>query len=437
MRRLIVSLIVVVLIATIGLGWMFDNVVAQYLEAPTAMRTNNDAISELESLGSHIAKTLNNVQSPQLFVSQWPVADTHKMSLVATEKYPLPQPLIDKLTLGHSVMLETDVGLSLYFLLQNHQQLLVIEAPSLITKPIDSFLRIILTSLFYLTMMLLMLAWLYPLLRRLLALRLVAKAFGEGDLSQRVNVSSVTYIRDLETEFNHMAQRIESLVSDVKLLSNAVSHDLRTPLARIRFGLDTLLEEDDPKFRKRFQQRISDNVDEMVDLVETLLNYARLDQAMVNIEKRQVPLSPLITSCIKTKLNDNMIIEFDNDKHCDKNSADEIAVDGDPAYLMILINNVLQNALNYGHSKIIVSLKRLNNSIILSVEDDGEGITIADREQIIKPFIRGNDSEQSIKGYGMGLAIVTRILQWHQGSLTIGESKLLGGAEFKITLPKF
>jgi two-component system OmpR family sensor kinase len=437
MRRLIISLIVVVLAATIGLGWMFDNVIATYLEAPTATRTNNDAISELESLGSHIAKTLNNVENPQQFVSQWPVADTHKMSLVAADKYPLPQPLIDTLTFGQSVMLETDVGLSLYFLLQNHQQLLVIEAPSLITKPIDSSLRIILTSVFYLTMMLLMLAWLYPLLRRLLTLRLVAKAFGEGDLSQRVNVSSVTYIRDLETEFNHMAQRIESLVSDVKLLSNAVSHDLRTPLSRIRFGLDTLAEEDDPKFRKRFQQRISDNVDEMVDLVETLLNYARLDQSMVNIEKRQVPLSPLITSCIKTKLNDNMIIEFDNDKSDDKKCVDAIAVDGDPAYLMILINNLLQNALNYGHSKVIVSIKTVENSIVLGVEDDGEGIAFEDRAKIVKPFIRGNDSEQSIKGYGMGLAIVTRILQWHQGSLTIGESKLLGGAEFKITLPKF
>ena len=73
-----------------------------------------------------------------------------------------------------------------------------------------------------------------------------------------------------------MAQRIEGLVSDVKLLSNAVSHDLRTPLARIRFGIDTLQEEEDPKLRQIFQDKISDNVDEMSRLVETLLNYARL-----------------------------------------------------------------------------------------------------------------------------------------------------------------
>ena len=428
MRRLIFSLIAVVLIATIGLGWMFDNVVAEYLEAPASARSSNDAISELESLGGHMAQTLDKLPQPSEFVAQWPTADSHQMKLIAVDKFPLPQPLMTDLIAGQSVMLETDVGLSLYFLLNNHQQLLVIDAPSLMTKPIDSSLRLIITSVFYLLMMMLMLAWLYPLLRRLLKLRLVAKAFGDGDLTQRVNVSSVTYIRDLETEFNHMAQRIESLVGDVKLLSNAVSHDLRTPLARIRFGLDTLAEEDEPKLRQRFEQRISDNVDEMVELVETLLNYARLDQAMINLEKRSVSLTSIVASCIKTKIVDDKQIAFDGEN--------EINVLGDPAYLMILVNNLLQNALNYGESQVIVSISQTDENVVLSVSDDGSGIPEDDRQQIIKPFIRGNDSEQSVKGYGMGLAIVTRILQWHQGSLVIKESEMLGGAEFNVLFSK-
>ena len=428
MRRLIFSLIAVVLIATIGLGWMFDNVVAEYLGAPASTRSPNDAVSELESLGSHMAKTLDKLPQPSEFVAQWPMADSHQMKLIAVDKFPLPQPLMADLIAGQSVMLETDGGLSLHFLLNNHQQLLVIDAPPLMTKSIDSSLRLILTSIFYLLMMMLMLAWLYPLLRRLLKLRLVAKAFGEGDLTQRVNVSSVTYIRDLETEFNHMAQRIESLVGDVKLLSNSVSHDLRTPLARIRFGLDTLAEEDDPKLRQRFEQRISDNVDEMVGLVETLLNYERLDQAMINLERRSVSLTSIVASCIKTKIVDDKQIAFDGEN--------EINVFGDPAYLMILVNNLLQNALNYGKKQVIVSISQTNENVMLSVSDDGAGIPEDDRQQIIKPFIRGNDSEQSVKGYGMGLAIVTRILQWHQGSLVIKESEMLGGAEFNVLFSK-
>ena len=225
-----------------------------------------------------------------------------------------------------------------------------------------------------------------------------------------------------------MAQRIESLVSDVKLLSSAVSHDLRTPLARIRFGLDTLAEEDDPKLRQRFEERISDNVDEMVELVETLLNYARLDQAMINLEKRSVSLTSIVASCIKTKIVDDKQITFD--------SENEINVLGDPAYLMILVNNLLQNALNYGENQVIVSISQSDENVVLSVYDDGAGIPEDDRQQIIKPFIRGNDSEQSVKGYGMGLAIVTRILQWHQGSLVIKESETLGGAEFNVLFSK-
>lgn len=424
MRRLILSLIAVVLIATIGLGWMFDNVVAQYLEAPASTRSSNDAVSELESLGSHMAQTLDKLPQPADFVAQWPTIDSHQMKLVGVDNVVLPQPLMTDLNAGYSVMLETDTGLSLYFLLNNHQQLLVIDAPPLMTKPIDSSLRLILTSVFYLLMMMLMLAWLYPLLRRLLKLRLVAKAFGDGDLTQRVNVSSVTYIRDLETEFNHMAQRIESLVSDVKLLSSAVSHDLRTPLARIRFGLDTLAEEDDPKLRRRFEQRISDNVDEMVELVETLLNYARLDQAMIDLEKRSVSLTSIVASCINTKTVEDKQIEF--------HSGDDVQVFGDPAYLMILVNNLLQNALNYGENRVTVNISQTDESVLLLVSDDGAGIPENDRQQIVKPFIRGNDSEQSVKGYGMGLAIVTRILQWHQGSLVIKQSEALGGAEFNI-----
>lgn len=425
MRRLIISLIVVSLVATIGLGLVFDKVVAQYFISHT--KADNDAISELEVLGEHLAKTLNQVADPAEFVENWPMADSHQLSLISAQKPLLPQALLNELDHGKSVMLETDSGLSLYFLLKNHQQLLVLQAPPLTSHTIDSSLRIILTSAFYLLMMLLMLAWLYPLLRRLLKLRQVAKAFGEGDLSQRVNVSSVTYIRDLETEFNHMAQRIEDLVSDVKLLSSAVSHDLRTPLARIRFGLDTLAEEDDPKLRQRFEQRISDNVDEMVELVETLLNYARLDQAMVNLEKQRVAIVPIIDSCIKNKASDKMSITVTGES--------DITVYGDSAYLMILMNNLLQNAVNYGESEVIVDISSKNEQVVISVSDNGCGIESEDREQIVKPFIRGNDSEQTVKGYGMGLAIVSRILQWHQGNLAISRCEKLGGAKFSITLP--
>jgi two-component system OmpR family sensor kinase len=95
-----------------------------------------------------------------------------------------------------------------------------------------------------------------------MALRLAAKSFGEGKLDERITPSSISYIRDIELEFNQMAKRIDNLVSDVKMLSTAVSHDLRTPLARIRFGIDTIQEVDDKTLRNELEAQLSDDVDE-------------------------------------------------------------------------------------------------------------------------------------------------------------------------------
>jgi two-component system OmpR family sensor kinase len=229
--------------------------------------------------------------------------------------FPLPQALLSDLTAGQPLLLETDDSIVMYFYLPRTDELLVLTTVPIAVNQKNSFLPILLTSLFYLAVLLLMLLWLYPLLKRLMSLRQTAKSFGEGNLNQRIDVGSISYIRDLELEFNRMAQRIDDLVTDIKLLSSAVSHDLRTPLARIRFGIDTIQEEDDPVLRRRFEQRISDNVDEMVDLVESLLSYARLDQTLITLNKAPVEFLALTTSCINNKSHDDIHVTYDSPKH--------------------------------------------------------------------------------------------------------------------------
>jgi two-component system OmpR family sensor kinase len=111
-------------------------------------------------------------------------------------------------------------------------------------------------------------------------------------------------------------------------------------------------------------------------------------------------------------------------------------VNGDLAYLMILVANLLQNAYQYCHKKIDVKVIEQGDCIALIIADDGEGIAVEQREKILKPFIRGTDSEQKVKGYGMGLAIVKRIVEWHQGNIIIDNATELLGARFTITLPR-
>ncbi|WP_019026909.1 ATP-binding protein [Colwellia piezophila] len=433
MRNLTFSLLAVVLIATIGLGWMFDGIYNQYLnqynDQEQALSTQQqDSITTLEQVGTHLAVALSAIDNRQEFIDKWPSEGALSLHLRPLTGFPLPQALLNDLTAGQPLLLETDDSIAMHFYLKASDELLVLTTPPTPPNQSTSLLPIFLTSLFYLAVLFLMLLWLYPLIKRLMTLRQTAKAFGEGNLNQRINVGSISYIRDLELEFNRMAQRIDDLVTDIKLLSSAVSHDLRTPLARIRFGIDTIAEEDDPVLRKKFERRISDNVDEMVDLVESLLSYARLDQTLITLNKAPVDFVALVSTCINNKSQDDIELTL----HAPK----QVMVDGDLSYLAVLMSNLLQNAYQYCHSKIEITIVEQGSHIIVTVADDGQGIPREQREQIMKPFIRGQDNDKKVKGYGMGLAIVKRIVEWHHGNITIDASASLTGAQFTVTLPK-
>jgi two-component system OmpR family sensor kinase len=247
-------------------------------------------------------------------------------------------------------------------------------------------------------------------------------------LDKRISPNSISYIHDIEVEFNNMAQRIENLIADVKLLSTAVSHDLRTPLARIRFGIDTLQEVEDINLRQELEDQLGDDVDEMTSLVETLLNYARLEQNRVEIQKELVNLSELIQACINRKKTNHLNITFVN------KSSNKPVLAGNK-YLTMVLNNLLQNAINYGRGRVLVELFHDSHNTLVSISDDGNGVPAEQRENIIKPFFRAKNSLNEVKGHGIGLAIVKRILDWHNGTLTISNATELSGSKFTITLP--
>ena len=428
MRNLTTSLLFLVIIATISLGWVFDRIYEQYNSAEQIQDTN--AVAIVEKLGLNLANSLNTmtVDNQRQFVQQWQ-DEIYSLSLVESKSIALPLPLFNKVKQGTPLLLETSRHLIFHFYITSSDQVLLLKSPLLMLSPDKKSQNYFFTVLFYFALVLLSLLWIYPLIKQLLALRAAAKSFGEGKLQQRITLSSLSYIRDIEIEFNQMAQRIEDLIGDVKLLSSAVSHDLRTPLARIRFGIDTLQEEDDPKLRRQFEQKISDNVDEMTSLVETLLSYARLDQSMLEMNKTHCDFLALIENCIRTKASDSTnitLITPDND----------YPVYADSAYLNILVNNLVENALNYGKNQINIQLKAQSDAVVMIVEDDGEGVDSNIKMDILKPFVRGIYQQNQVKGHGIGLAIVKRVIDWHKGSITIGDSESLGGAKFTVTLPK-
>jgi len=435
MRRLTISLLLVALIASVGLGWLFDQFYNQYY---TSEETNiSDKTLDIEQLGLALAQTLNALSNRKEFVQKWqeiqqstaPYTQQYSLKIVNLSESPLPASLLNGVRQGTPLLLETSNHLSYYFYLPENSELLVLNTALERSSEADQSLNYLFTSLFYIVLLSLFFLWAIPLVKQLLALRHAAISFGRGDLKQRVKLSSLSYIRDIELEFNHMAQRVENLLGDVKLLGNAVSHDLRTPLARIRFGIDTLQEEDDPVLRRRFEKKISDNVDDMTSLVETLLAYSRLDQSMLELNKEYLNLSLLIATCIDK-------VDSESNKTTFYRPQEDVIIHADKSYINILINNLLQNAIIYGGGRIFIQLVSEQDDIKLDFEDDGNGVAIEMREKIFMPFIRGTESSSRNSGHGIGLAIVKRIVEWHKGEISVCSSDTLSGAKFSVILPK-
>jgi len=293
----------------------------------------------------------------------------------------VPEALLESFNRGQALVLESESGIGVHYALPETEQVFTIALPGPEERRTTK-LELILTLCFYGGITTIIIIWIWPLIHHLLQLRDTAVKFGRGDLNARVKPQRFSYIADIEQEFDRMAERIQSLVQDNKLLSSAVSHDLKTPLARLRFGLDALSETQDAEKRERYADRVNNDLEAMENLIDTLLQYIQADKR----------------------------------------------------YLSMLINNLLSNALRYTHSRVKVSLIEENKNYLLSFEDNGKGIPKAERENVTKPFWRG-DQGRATKGHGMGLAIVDRIAEWHQAKLEIDESESLGGAKISLRFP--
>lgn len=418
MQRLTLSLLLVVLTAVVGLGWGID----RWYSAHFA-EVEDPALSAYKNLGRELAQLIDTgVQA-----NQW-LADSHvQPQLTAYSDFPLPGDVKTQFETGEPLLLETGNQLTLHFYLKNLQQVLSFTLPNELHQENNNLLRWLLTLLFYGGVIAMVLIWLYPLLRRLALLRKSAQALGAGDLQVRIAVDKHSYIQTIEQDFNRMAQRIEQLVADNKLLSRGLSHDLRTPLARLRFGLDVLAEADLTLEQQQNLAHLNRDLTAMESLVEALLNYARLEQATIAFTAQPILLA-------------HFVAQLHEEFYCEQvelfiaSSAQELQVQGDPEYLAMLIHNLLQNALRYGRGRVQLSLQRLGDQVQLQVDDNGPGIPGAERAKVLKPFYRSAGSHHQGRGHGLGLAIVARIAQWHGAELRLGESDELAGLSVSLML---
>ena len=416
MQRLTLSLLLVVLTAVVGLGWGIDrwyNAQFAGVEDPT--------LGAYKNLGREMAQLLDtDVQN-----TSWLASSGLRPQLTAYIDFPLPEDVKNNFEAGAPLLLESGDQLTLHFYLARQQQVLSFALPDELHHEGNNALRWLLTLLFYGGVIAMVLIWLYPLLRRLALLRRTAQAFGAGDLQVRIAADKHSYIKTIEQDFNRMAQRIEQLIADNKLLSRGLSHDLRTPLARLRFGLDVLEEADLTPAQQQNLAHLNRDLMAMESLVEALLNYARLEQATIAFAPRPIQLALFATQLCDDFYRGQVELFI-------ASSMQDAHVKADPEYLAMLVHNLVQNALRYGSGRVQISVQLMGGQLQLQVEDNGPGIPLAERNKVLKPFYRSEGSHHQGRGHGLGLAIVERIAQWHGAGLVLTDSASLGGLKVII-----
>jgi two-component system, OmpR family, sensor kinase len=256
----------------------------------------------------------------------------------------------------------------------------------------------------------------------------VADDFGGGNLSARAHMHPNDSIYPLAERINAMAGRIEGLLEAQRNLLHSVSHEVRTPIARLEFGLELLRSAaDDPALEKRIAGMEGD-LRELNGLVNELLSMTKLDSRPA-LDIEQVDVQELVEGLAAALSPAPARLELDL-------PAGLPPVPADRRLLARALDNLLRNAQKYADGHVIVSARAAGKMVSIVVEDNGPGIPEAERELIFEPFYRIDRSrDRATGGFGLGLSIVQKAVALHGGSVVIGTSARLGGASFTVRMP--
>lgn len=268
----------------------------------------------------------------------------------------------------------------------------------------------------------------YPVVRRLTRrlerLQHSVEAWGEGQFATRVAVEGKDEIAQLAASFNGAAARIESLVTAQKSLLANASHELRSPLARIRMAAELMAESMAEGAPPGIGAELRRNVMELDQLIDEILLASRLEAGGA------------ATPCFEALDLTGLVAE-----ECARVNAaldaEAIMVMGEPKLLRRMVRNLLENAVRYGAgSEVAVRLARMGEDALrLDVCDGGPGIPEAERERIFEPFYRIAGASEAAGGVGLGLALVRQIARRHGGDVQCLPKDSGKGACLRVTLP--
>ena len=250
--------------------------------------------------------------------------------------------------------------------------------------------------------------------RPIVNLAKAAEKFGKGEFIKEFRPSGAREIRQAAYEFDKMRKRITIQLNQRSEMLSGISHDLRTPLTRLKLQLALLKQQD-------LAKKMSDDIEEMERMLNEYLEFAKYQK---NEETETVSLNNIIKDI--TKKYENKKINFSIEENLEINVR--------PNSIKRCLVNLMDNGLSYG-KKVEIFAKKTANNIIIFVDDDGPGIPEKEYQNVIKPFYRIDKSRgQNKSGVGLGLSIANDIIRSHGGDISLNKSPLQG-LRVKISLP--
>lgn len=246
-----------------------------------------------------------------------------------------------------------------------------------------------------------------------------ARAIGQGESPAPLALTGPQEIRDLSRGFNQMAEGLKRLDAERRLMLAGISHDVRSPLARLRLGVEMLAGRRDAAIA---DSMIMD-IEEMDAIITQFLDYARDGQEE---EPQEGDLNRIaLEVCARYEATGEQIGKD---------------LDALPAFrfrklaVRRMLANLLDNSVGYGGKSVLVTTRRLPGKVQITVADRGPGIEGLDASSLIKPFVRGNPSRGDKYGAGLGLTIADRIARLHGGELSLANREG-GGLQVTIQIP--
>ncbi len=363
---------------------------------------------------------------------------SYPIGIESVQSLPLDSEQIGRLRLDHSIILYRDsasirgttISIVSPIPSSTSEVLVMGPVPLFNWMPFQLAAGITLLSLFVLSLG--VYGLLLPLQRKLREVSYALNKMKSGNLSMRLEIDGKDEMALLASSYNKMSDHIQRLIESQRELMRAVSHELRSPVARIRFAMEMLADEDDYEYRLQQVEQIDKDIEALNTLIDEIMTYAKLEQGTPSLDFEQVVLYDVLdqvvveTEALKTQKKIELLPMPEN-----------FVVDAERRYLHRVIQNLVGNAIRYCDERIVVSGGLdYQGQAYICVEDDGAGIPEEDRQRIFEAFSRLDDSRtRASGGYGLGLSIVSRIAFWFGGTITVDESPTLGGARFTMSWP--